>query len=134
MPDLDMFRDNEIDLGPLSKSMNDENVAKKDKVTIYVNKGYQAIEKDLPGANVQKPTKKSKGAELDYTQKNENRRISNIRIKVEHTIRFLKLYKVLIHLYVGTNAEFYRDLQVVTGLANFDLLWDELRERLKYGF
>ena len=32
MPDLDMFRDTEIDLGPLSKSMNDENVAKKIKL------------------------------------------------------------------------------------------------------
>ena len=134
MQDLKMFQYNNINLGPLSKSMKDKNAAKKDKVTVYVDKGYQAIEKELPGANVQKPTKKPKNAELDDTQKNKNRRISNIRIKVEHAIRLLKLYKVLIHLYVGTDAEFYRDLQVVTGLANFDLLWDERWERLKYGF
>ncbi len=134
MQDLKMLQYNNINLGPLSKSMKDKNAVKKDKVTVYVDKGYQAIEKDLPGANVQKPTKKPKNAELDGAQKNKNRRISNIRIKVEHAIRLLKLYKILIHLYVGTDAEFYRDLQVVTGLANFDLLWDERRERLKYGF
>ncbi len=134
MPDLDMFRDNEIDLGPLSKSMNDENVRKKDKVTVYVDKGYQAIEGDLPGANVQKPTKKPKNAELDGAQKNENKRISNIRIKVEHAICRLKQYKILAKLYVGTDEDLRRDLLIVTGLANFDLLWDAKRERLKHGF
>ena len=134
MPDLDMFRDNDIDLGPLSKSMNDENVRKKDKVTVYVDKGYQAIEDDLPGANIQKPTKKPKNAELDDTQKNENRRISNIRIKIEHAICRIKQYKILAKLYVGTDEDLRRDLLIVTGLANFDLLWDERRERLKHGF
>ncbi len=134
MQDLDMFCDNEIDLGPLSKSMNDENILKKDEVTAYVDKGYQAIEEDLPGANIQKPTKKPKNAELDDVQKDENGKICNIGIKVEHAICRQKQYKILAKLYVGTDEALYRDLLIVTGLANFDLLWDERRECLKYGF
>ena len=109
-------------------------IGEKDKVTVYVDKGYQAIEDDLPGANVQKPTKKPKNAELDDTQKNKNRRISNIRIKVEHAIFRLKQYKILAKLYVGTDEDLRRNLLIVTGLANFDLLWDAKRERLKHGF
>ncbi len=46
----------------------------------------------------------------------------------------IKEYMVIADPYDGTAEEFDREFQVVTGLANFRLLWDERQKKLRDGF
>ena len=48
-------------------------------------------------------------------------------MSVEHDIGRVKNYKILTRPYGGTEAEFNRELNIVTGLVNFHTLFSEIR-------
>ncbi len=111
-----------------SKTPNDE------KVTVGVDRGYQRIVDDMPGARIKIPHKKPKGGELIQKQKDYNYKINSKRVVIEHSIGEAKQYKLMSYPFDGTDEEFDVELNIVTGLVNFDRLWDPGKKKLKYGF
>jgi len=65
------------------------------------------------------PKKKPKGGELSEAEKAENRRISQERIFVEHSIRKLKGYRVVRDEYRLAQGIFPTVVAVVVGLIQF---------------
>jgi hypothetical protein len=62
-------------------------------VPIYADSGYQGLQK--LHANTRKPTKATKKRPLTSEQKRVNRAINSRRVVIEHTIRRLKVFRLL---------------------------------------
>ena len=69
------------------------------EVKIWVDLGFLGIGKDFPDVDYQMPHKKPKGGELTQDQKDENREISKVRVKVEHAIAGIKRYNSVTQKY-----------------------------------
>ena len=50
---------------------------------------------------------------------------------VENSIGELKRYEIMNKPYTGTAEEFNKEINIVTGLVNFKLTWDEIQEENK---
>ena len=129
--DLTMIKEDKIDFGKWSDSMYNSNTPKKDRLEVLGDKGYKGMQKYYPGATVVMPAKKKKGVEFTPEQKAENKAISGRRITVEHSIGRMKRWKIIAGPYRGTKEQFEKDLMIVSGLANFHMLWDRGRNKLK---
>ena len=62
-------------------------------IRIWQDTGFQGHCPD--GVTVRMPKKKPKGEDLSQEQKKENKRISSFRIKVEHAIGRVKIYRIV---------------------------------------
>jgi len=71
------------------------------------------------GEDIETPQKKPKGGELTEKEKAENRELSSKRIKVEHSIRRVKGFKVLRQDYRLENWMFPKIAETVVGLIHF---------------
>ena len=60
---------------------------------LYQDAGFQGFTR--PGVNVIQPKKKPRGGELTPEEKEKNRLISSIRIRVEHVISGVKRYRIV---------------------------------------
>ncbi len=60
---------------------------------LYQDSGFQGF--TLPDVNIIQPKKKPKGKELTAEEKEENRKISSIRIQVEHVISGIKRNRIV---------------------------------------
>jgi DDE superfamily endonuclease len=60
---------------------------------LYQDKGFQGF--FLPGITICQPKKKPCGGELTPLEKAENRRLSSIRIRIEHAIGGVKRYRMV---------------------------------------
>ena len=65
------------------------------EIFCYMDKGFIGINTDYPGLRVEMPKKKPKGGELTPKEKEENKRISSIRILVEHAIGGFKRFRIM---------------------------------------
>ena len=92
------------------------------KVEAIVDLGFQGIEKDYPSLKVSIPDKKPKGGELTIVQSPINRRVSSIRVVVEHSISGVKRLRAVSDIYrnrkPGTDD---RLILVSCGIWNFHL-------------
>ena len=61
--------------------------------TLYQDTGFQGF--TLPDISIIQPKKKPKGGELTDEEKEINRKIASIRIRVEHTISGVKRYRIV---------------------------------------
>jgi hypothetical protein len=84
--------------------------------TTYVDSGYQGMQQDH--ANTKYPYKSPKNKKLKPYEKEYNRALSRVRVKVEHKIRQLKVFKIL--------KEQYRNRRKGFG-GNWFLKWRERR-------
>lgn len=64
-------------------------------VEAYADKGFIGIDKDYPNLSVHMPRKKPKGKELTDEEKEKNRQISRVRIKIEHAICGIKKFGIM---------------------------------------
>lgn len=55
--------------------------------------GFQGFE--IPGVNIVQPKKKPRGGELTEEEKEQNRTISSVRVRVEHAICGVKRYRIV---------------------------------------
>ena len=78
--------------------------------------GYQGL--TLEGVSVVYPFKKPRKRELDTEQKAFNRRLAQLRVKIEHRIRSLKIFRVLKGVYRGRRRRFELRLRLIAGLVN----------------
>jgi DDE superfamily endonuclease len=60
---------------------------------LYQDKGFQGF--FLPDVTIIQPKKKPPGGELTHPEKAMNRRISSIRIRIEHAIGGVKRYRIV---------------------------------------
>ena len=91
-------------------------------VAAWVDLGFVGIEKDYPQLEVVIPHKKPKKGELTPEQRQENKIISQLRIKVEHIISRLKRFRAVADIY-RNHASHWADkfILIAAGLSNYHL-------------
>lgn len=100
-----------------------------DQQGIYLDLGFLGIKKDYQGSEIFIPYKRKKRKstkdpiiELTQEQKEYNKSVSKIRIRVEHSIGGLKRYRFLSDKLRCRDARFYSTVMgVAAGLWNFQL-------------
>lgn len=84
--------------------------------TAYVDSGYQGMQQDH--ANTEYPYKRSKNKPLTPDEKEYNRALSRVRVKVEHKIRQLKVFRILKEQYRNRRKGFGIAINIVAGIVN----------------
>ena len=124
---ITLLREDPMPFGRWAESMRDEATPKDDRIRIWADKGYQGTGKDLPGATLMIPYKRSKKHRiLTAEQKAHNHLVNSTRVLVGHSIGRIKRYARLTDPYDGTIGQFNREFNVITGLVNLHLLWDKI--------
>jgi len=91
-------------------------------VAAWVDLGFVGLEKDYPQLEVVIPHKKPKKGELTPEQRQENKIISQLRIKIEHTIRRLKRFRAVADIYRNHNSQWAdKFILIAAGLSNYHL-------------
>lgn len=87
---------------------------------LYQDMGFQGFA--VEGVRIQQPTKKPRGGALTAEQKDENRRISSEKMRIEHTICSVKRCRIIKDR-LRYWKETIRDLlmEIACGLHNFRL-------------
>lgn len=88
---------------------------------VYEDSGFEGHKEE--GVKVLRPKKKPRNGELTEKERQSNRRIAQIRVGVEHSIRTTKYCRIVKDIYRG-RREGFDDLsmEVATSLANFRVL------------
>lgn len=87
-------------------------------IPIDVDLGYKGLENTFENINI--PIKKPKNQELSLEQKEENRKFSKERVRVEHIIGMTKRFSCLVHPYRNRKADFEDRIMVTcSALTNF---------------
>ena len=124
---ITLFREDPMPFGKWAKSMRDSSTPEEDRIRVWVDRGYQRTGKDLPGATLMIPHKRSKNHRiLTAEQKVHNHLVNSTQVRVEHYIGRLKRYARLADPYDGTISQFNHEFNVITGLVNLHLLWDRI--------
>lgn len=85
-------------------------------VRIFADSGYQGIDKIHK--EVDFPYKKPKNGELDKEEKEYNRGLSRIRVKVENIIGDMKLFKILGGRYRNKRKRYGIKVNIIAGIVN----------------
>jgi hypothetical protein len=98
-------------------------------IRAFVDLGYQGIQDDYSGANLEIPhkkprkSKKNPKTELSIEQKAENCSLSRVRIFVENAISGIKRFNILVHAFRNRKNNMDDDvIAICAGLWNFLLL------------
>jgi hypothetical protein len=85
---------------------------------LYQDAGFQGF--NPPGVQIVQPKKKPRNGTLTPQKKEENRRISSVRVRIEHVIGDIKRYRI-IHDIIRFSCSEFRDMVIETccGLHNF---------------
>ena len=125
--DITLLREDPMPFGKWAESMREDSTPKEDRIRIWADKGCQGTGKDLPGATLMIPYKRSKKHRiLTAEQKAHNHPVNSTRVLVEHSIGRIKRYARLTDPYDGTIGQFNREFNVITGLVNLHQLWDKI--------
>ncbi len=68
------------------------------------------------------PHKKKKDEKLTSKQRRFNRRFAQIRVKVEHVNRKLKIFRILSERYRNRRKRFGLRFNLMSGLLNYELI------------
>ncbi len=99
---------------------DDEGYTLPEQSILYQDLGFQGFA--VAGVMVVQPKKKPRGGELTPEEKEENRRINQVRVRIEHVIGSIKRYRIVkdrLRLW----REHIHDMLIETccGLHNFRL-------------
>jgi hypothetical protein len=86
--------------------------------TLYKDTGFQGYEPD--GVRTHQPKKKPRGKELTPEERESNRLISRVRVKVEHSIGGVKIFRIVADTFRNIRAGFV-DLVMETACGLFNL-------------
>ena len=124
---MTLLREDPMPFGKWAESMRDGSAAEEDGIRLWVDRGYQGTDKDLPGAALMIPHKKTKNHRiLTAEQKGHKRLVNSTRVRVEHSIGRHKRYARLADPYDGTIGQFNYEFNVITELVSLHLLWDRI--------
>lgn len=87
----------------------------------YVDSGYQGLQKLL--RHVVLPFRRSKHKPLTADQKQHNRTLASFRMKVEHKIREIKIFRIMAETYRNFQKKHHLRFNIIAGIVN-----------LKHGF
>ncbi len=91
---------------------------KEKKIKGKFDSGYQGIQ-NLMEAII--PYKKSKYHELTEAEKNHNTKLSSERIKIEHTNRTIKIFRIMKEKYRNHMNRYAEKLNIIVGIYNLNL-------------
>ena len=131
--DITLLKERPMPFGRWEEAMHEADRPEGDRNRLYCDRGYQGIATHLPGTVPMIPYKKTRKTPLTREQRRHNSRINSTRVLVEHSICRLKRYSRITDPYDGTAAQFNREFNVITGLANLNLLWDHVRKEAPPG-
>jgi Transposase DDE domain len=83
------------------------------------DRGYQGFAKHHPGACT--PTKKPRNQVLPKAEKQHNRALAKLRVRVEHVIRRVKIFRIFSGRYRNRRKRFGLRLNLIAGLLNYEL-------------
>lgn len=90
---------------------------------LYLDSGYQGIQKDYSGLNTTIPYKRNRsGKELTRSQKIQNHKQRKIRVKIEHTLSQLKKFQVLSQTYRYSLQNYTPTFRFIANVVNFRML------------
>jgi IS5 family transposase len=89
------------------------------KIKVIADKGYQGIKNDRKRSKIHQ--KKPRNGKLNPEQKRENKRLAEVRIKVEHIMRFLKIFRILSSRYRNRRKRFGLRVNPSAGIYNYEL-------------
>lgn len=92
------------------------NLIISDQITLYGDSGYQGV-KELH-LNSYIPNKNTKLHKLTKEQKQENHRISKLRIKVENIIGEIKIFRIFENKYRNRRKKLNLRFNLVCGITN----------------
>jgi hypothetical protein len=98
-----------------------------DQHTLWVDLGYQGLEKDYPQAQVLIPLKKRKTSSESVKELKRalNKRIAQVRIPVEHAIGGMKNHRIITQpIRIKALALIDKIIETCAGLWNFKLATD----------
>jgi len=84
----------------------------------YVDSGYQGLQKITTGVTL--PFRGSKKHPLTHEQRMHNRELASFRVKVEHKIRELKVFKILKETYRNFQKKHNMRFNVIAGIVNLN--------------
>ena len=76
--------------------------------------GWQKLQ-----SHVMIPYKKSRKRPLSKEQKEHNRKLASVRMKVEHKIREIKIFKIMAEVYRNFQNKYNLRFNIIAGLVNF---------------
>jgi hypothetical protein len=88
-------------------------------VWYVADSGYQGLQKHHPSVCL--PYKKSKHHPLTQTQKQHNTSLAKFRIRVEHVIRCLKIWRILKETYRNRRRRFALRVSLIAAIFNTEL-------------
>lgn len=83
------------------------------------DRGYQGFAKRHAGACT--PTKKPRKQQLSKVEKQHNRSLARLRVRVEHVIRRFKVFRIFSGRYRNRRRRFGLRLNLIAGLLNYEL-------------
>jgi len=89
------------------------------EIQIVADKGYQGIKTYHNNSKI--PYKKPRKGKLSQEQKEFNRQQARVRIKVEHVIRLLKVFRILSSRYRNRRKRFGLRVNLIAGIYNYEL-------------
>jgi hypothetical protein len=84
--------------------------------TKYADSGYQGWQKLQ--SDVVIPFKKSKKQPLSKEQKQHNKSLASFRMKVEHKIREIKIFKIMAETYRNFQKKYNMRFNIIEGIVN----------------
>jgi IS5 family transposase len=88
----------------------------EEKIEILADSGYQGLQKIH--ANCKIPFKKTKLKKLTEEQKTYNKELSQERIKIEHTNRQCKIFRIVKDVYRGKKKHSQNIWEIICGIVN----------------
>ena len=95
------------------------NLEVNDQSEMLADKGYQGIAKWIEKSFI--PFKKPRNGKLTQTQRQYNRELAKIRIKIEHVFAKLKKFRILSERYRNRRKRFGLRFNLIASLYNLEL-------------
>lgn len=89
------------------------------KATILGDSGYQGAGSVAPWARFVTPSKKAHGKKRSESEKETNRALSSVRVRVEHAISYLKHFNILSQTFRGRILHAHQPFMNIACLYNF---------------
>lgn len=124
MHDITITWEFQGDLGAFAEDVLGADLPRRTRrivLRVFVDSGFQGLQKDLRGAKVVTP-EKPKGGELTKALKRHNKKLSKKRIRVENAIASIKHHRRASSIYEGTLEDFNSEFNIACGLANARLM------------
>jgi len=88
---------------------------------VYVDTGFEGIDKFIDKTQIKKPKKKPKKRKLNGGEQHGNRVISSKRVKIEHAIGGFKKFKIASDIFRGITKSMEKSFRIAAGLWNLHL-------------